>query len=46
MKLSREFKDEEQARERERALLAMGYRAWVNWSRDGTWALYWFEQIN
>ena len=30
MKLSREFNDEKQARARERALQAMGYRAWLN----------------
>jgi hypothetical protein len=45
MKLSREFKDEEQARARERALQA-GYRAWLNCKGDGTWQLYWFEQFN
>ena len=43
MKLSREFKDEQQARARERGLQAMGYRAWLNCKRDGTWQLYWFE---
>jgi len=43
MKLSREFNDEKQARERERALQAMGYRAWLNSKGDGTWQLYWFE---
>ena len=46
MKLSREFKNEEQARARERGLLAVGYRAWVNCNGDGTWQLYWFEEFN
>jgi hypothetical protein len=46
MRLSREFKGEEQARARERALLAMGYRAWINSRGDGTWRLFWFEQLN
>jgi hypothetical protein len=46
MKLSREFKDEEQARARERALQAMGYRAWLNRNSDGAWNLYWFVQFN
>ncbi len=46
MKLLREFRDEEQARARERALKAMGYRAWLNSKADGTWQLYWFEQFN
>jgi hypothetical protein len=46
MKLSREFKNEEQARTQEQVLLAMGYRAWVNCRGDGTWQLYWFEEFN
>ena len=46
MKLSREFKDEEQARARERALQAVGCRAWLNHKPDGTWQLYWYEQFN
>jgi hypothetical protein len=46
MKLSREFKNEEQARARERDLLTVGYRAWVNRTGDGTWQLYWFEEFN
>jgi len=43
MKLSREFHDEQQARARERALQSIGYRAWLNRNRDGTWQLYWVE---
>jgi len=46
MKLSREFKDEEQARARERALQAIGYRAWLNRNLDGTWQLFWFERFD
>ena len=46
MKLSREFRDEEQARALERALKAMGCRAWLNRKGDGTWQLFWFEQFN
>ena len=46
MKLSRAFKDEEQARARARALQTMGYRAWLNCTLDGTWQLYWFVQSN
>jgi hypothetical protein len=46
MKLSREFKDEQQARERARSLQAMGYRAWLNRNVDGSWQLYWFERWN
>ena len=46
MKLSREFKDEQQARARERALQALGYRAWLNHTGDGSWRLFWFEQLN
>jgi len=42
MKFSREFADEQQARARERALQAMGYRAWLNRNYDGTWQVYWF----
>ncbi|MGA2590304.1 MAG: hypothetical protein ABSH32_10345 [Bryobacteraceae bacterium] len=41
MKLSREFTDEQQARARERALQAMGYRAWLNRKGDGTWQVFW-----
>ena len=43
MKFSRQFSDEQQARARERALQAMGYRAWVNCLRDGIWCVFWFE---
>jgi hypothetical protein len=46
MKLSRDFNDEQQARARERALQALGYRAWLNRCADGTWRLYWFEPFN
>ncbi len=46
MKLSRQFKDEQQARARERALQTMGYRAWLNRNGDGSWQLYWFEPFN
>ena len=46
MKLSREFKDEGQARARERALQTVGYRAWVNRNGDGTWQLFWFERFD
>ena len=46
MKLSGEFNDEMQARARERALQAMGYRVWLNSKGDGIWQLYWFEQFN
>ena len=46
MKFSREFTDEQQARTRERALQAMGYRAWLNRNSDGTWQVYWFMQCN
>jgi hypothetical protein len=45
MKLCREFRDEQQARTRERALQAMGYRAWVN-QREGIWCVFWFEPFN
>jgi len=44
MKLSREFTDEQKARARERALQAMGYRAWLNGKCDGTWQLFWLVQ--
>jgi hypothetical protein len=46
MKLSREFKDENEARARERALQARGYRAWLNSSADGTWHVFWFEPVS
>ena len=46
MKLSREFKDENEARARERALQASGYRAWLNSSVDGTWLVFWFEPVS
>ena len=46
MKLSREFRDEQQAQAQELALQAMGYLAWRNHKRDGTWHVFWFEQFN
>ncbi len=46
MKLFREFKDEQVAHARERALQALGYRAWVNHKSDGSWLLFWFERAN
>ena len=46
MKLYREYKDEEQARARERALLALGYRPWLNHKGDGSWLVFWFERWN
>lgn len=41
MKLSREFIDEQQARARELALQAMGYRAWRKHKADGSWEVFW-----
>jgi len=46
MKLSREFNNEQQARARERDLQAMGYRAWLNRNRDGSWQLFWMERFS
>ena len=46
MKLSRGFDNENEAHAREQVLQAMGYRAWLNQSTDGTWWLYWFEQCD
>jgi hypothetical protein len=46
MKLWREFSDEQQARARERALQAMGYRAWLNRKCDGIWCVFWLEPVN
>jgi len=46
MKLSREYRDEHQARAYEVALRNLGYCAWRNPKRDGTWAVFWVEQLN
>jgi hypothetical protein len=46
MKLSREYHDEQKAKALETALQRMGYRAWRNPKRDGTWAVFWIEQSN
>ena len=45
MKLSREFKNEQQAEERERALGAAGYQAWRKQAPDGHWQVFWLAPI-
>jgi hypothetical protein len=42
MKLSSQFEDERQARQREIALQAAGYRAWRNRAADGLWHVFWW----
>ncbi len=42
MKFSREFRSEDQARAREAALLASGYRAWRTRKADGSWQVFWW----
>jgi len=46
MKLSREFRNEQQAQAQELALQTMGYIAWRNLKRDGTWQVFWFERFD
>jgi hypothetical protein len=41
MKFSREFDSEEEARQRELALRASGYAAWLTHKPDGTWEVFW-----
>ena len=42
MKFSREYTSEEQARQREAALLALGVQAWRSRKADGAWEVFWF----
>ena len=42
MKFSREFESEDEARAREAALLASGYRAWHTKKPDGAWEVFWW----
>jgi hypothetical protein len=42
MKFSREFSSEDQARSREAALQALGYRAWHTKKADGAWEVFWW----
>jgi len=42
MKFSREYRSEDQAREREASLQALGYRAWRNRKADGVWEVFWW----
>jgi len=41
MKFSREYRSEDQAREREAALQASGYSAWRTQKADGSWTVFW-----
>lgn len=43
MKLSREFKSEQQAEAQELALKAAGYQAWRNLGPDGNWLVFWVD---
>jgi hypothetical protein len=43
MKLSREFKSEQQAEAQEVALKAAGYQAWRKHSPDGNWLVFWMD---
>ncbi len=41
MKFSREFRNEDEARAREAALQASGYRSWRTRKPDGMWEVFW-----
>jgi len=43
MKLSREFKSEQQAEAQELALKAAGYQAWRKHAPDGNWQVFWMD---
>ncbi len=41
MKFAREFLTEQEAREYERILQTLGYRAWRTQKADGSWEVFW-----
>ncbi len=46
MKFSREFSNEDEARSREAALQALGYRSWRTRKADGMWQVFWCESAD
>ncbi len=46
LKLTRECRNEDQARALEASLKASGYRPWVTLKGDGSWQVFWFVQMN
>ncbi len=46
MKFSREYRSENEARARETALRASGFRAWCTVKADGAWEVFWWIEPN